>query len=54
MILRNNCNEEEAEAHHILDLAKAGFYVPVSTINWSLMVLGDGVGIINLKESVNA
>lgn len=47
-MLRDHCNHEELEAHRILDMAKAGFDVPTSTISWALFVLGDGVGIINL------
>jgi hypothetical protein len=39
--MRNLMNEEEREASHILDLARAGGVVPVSTITWALWVLGD-------------
>lgn len=48
-MLRDHCNYEELEAHRILDMVKAGFDVPNSTICWALFVLGDGVGIINLN-----
>lgn len=39
--MRNVMNEEEREASHILDLARAGGDVPESTITWALWVLGD-------------
>lgn len=39
--MRNAMNEEEREASHILDLARAGGVVPASTITWALWVLGD-------------
>lgn len=43
MTLRDNCNQEELEAHRILDMAKAGFDVPDSAVVWALLTLGDGV-----------
>jgi hypothetical protein len=48
-MLRERCNFEELEAHRILDMAKAGADVPVSTISWALFVLGDGIGIVQLR-----
>jgi hypothetical protein len=48
--LRNRCNEEELEAHRILDLVKAGFHVPQYQIKRALYVLGDGVGIVSKKD----
>jgi len=42
--MRNNYTQEEQEAAHILDLARAGGDVPESTITWALWVLGDLVG----------
>ena len=39
--MRTSMNEEEREASHILDLARAGGDVPASTITWALWVLGD-------------
>lgn len=38
-------NYEELEASRILDLARAGWEVPHSTIVWALIVLGDFVGL---------
>lgn len=37
-------NDEEREASRLLDLARAGFDVPASTVTWCLWVLGDLVG----------
>ncbi len=48
-MLREHCNHEELEAHRILDLAKAGAVVPRSSVDWALFVLGDGVGLVELK-----
>lgn len=45
MTLRDRCNEEELEAHRILDLVKAGIDVPESSVAWAFIVLGDGVGM---------
>ena len=39
--MRQHMNHEELEASRILDLARAGGDVPVSTITWALWVLGD-------------
>ena len=43
--MRNHYTDEEREAARILDLAKAGGDVPVSTITWALWALGDLVGV---------
>ncbi len=48
-MLREHCNHEELEAHRILDLAKAGAVVPRSSVDWARFVLGDGVGLVELK-----
>lgn len=48
MWLRRNVNDEEREAHRILDLVAAGFDVPESVIDWALFVLGDGVGLVHV------
>jgi hypothetical protein len=48
-MLRDNCDNEELEAHRVLDLVKAGASVPASSIDWALFVLGDGVGLVELK-----
>lgn len=52
-MLRDHCNHEELEAHRILDLAKAGLEVPVTTVVWALFVLGDGVGLDGLAHNRN-
>lgn len=49
-MLRDHCNEEELEAHRILDLVKAGFEVPNYQIVRALFVLGDGVGLVSQKD----
>lgn len=49
-MLRDHCNQEELEAHRILDLVKAGFHVPKYLIKRALFVLGDGVGIVSKKD----
>ncbi len=54
MSLRNNCNHQEREAHDILDRVQAGIDVPDSVIAWALFCLGDGVGIVSIKEFGNA
>ena len=38
-------NHEELEASRILDLARAGWDVPATSITWALWVLGDLVGL---------
>ena len=48
MWLRKGFNEEELEAHRVLDMARAGFDVPDSVIGWALFVLGDGVGLVHV------
>lgn len=45
-MLRDKCNFEELAAHRILDMVKAGFYVPDEAIKRALFVLGDGVGLV--------
>jgi hypothetical protein len=47
MLLRKG-NDQELEAHRVLDLAVAGFDVPESVIDWALFVLGDGVGLVHV------
>lgn len=47
MLLRKG-NDQEREAHRVLDLAVAGFDVPESVIDWALFVLGDGVGLVHV------
>lgn len=42
--MRNCCNDEEREAHRILDAVKSGVDVPDSVITWALWVCGDLVG----------
>ena len=49
--MRENCNEEELQAHHNLDIVKAGATVSQAAINRALFVLGDGVGIVQLGET---
>lgn len=48
MWLRKSINDEEREAHRILDMVASGFDVPVSVIEWALLVLGDGVGLVHV------
>ena len=48
-MLREHCNQQEREAHRILDQVQAGLDAPDSAISWALFVLGDGVGLVNLK-----
>lgn len=45
MTLRDHCNDEEIEAHAILDRALLGEDVPEQSINWAMLVLGDGIGL---------
>lgn len=52
--MRDNCNHQELEAHRILDQVQAGLDVPDSVIAFALFVLGDGVGIVSIKEFSNA
>ena len=49
--MRENCNQEELDAHYTLDLVKAGGYASDNEINRALFVLGDGVGIVQLRRS---
>lgn len=53
-MLRDHCDDEELEAHRILDMVQAGVDVPISAINRALFVLGDGVGLVKLKGDSNA
>lgn len=46
--MREHCNDEELEAHNILDQVKAGATLSQAAINRALWVLGDGVGIVQL------
>lgn len=50
-MLRNHCNQEELEAHDILDAAKYGLDVSAEKVNRALFVLGDAVGQV-MKESM--
>lgn len=45
MMTRTHMDDEEREAMHILDLAKAGEDVPLSTIMWCLRTTGDAIGL---------
>lgn len=47
-MLRRKGNEQELEAHRVLDMVAAGFEVPASVIDWALFVLGDGVGLVHV------
>lgn len=47
-MLRDHCNEEELEAHRVLDLVRAGFAVPEAAITRALFVLGDAMGLTNV------
>lgn len=49
--MRENCNQEELDAHHTLDLVKAGGYAGDDEINRALFVLGDGIGIVQLRSN---
>lgn len=42
---RNHMDDEEREAHRILDLLKAGEDIPESVVAWSLRVTGDALGL---------
>lgn len=46
---RTHMDQEEREAMHILDLAKAGEDVPLSTIMWALRVCGDAIGLTDFQ-----
>jgi DNA recombination-dependent growth factor C len=46
--MRNHCDQEELEAHNILDQVKAGATVSQAAINRALFVLGDGIGLVKL------
>ena len=46
--MREHCDDEEREAHNILDQVKAGATLSQAAINRALWVLGDGVGIVQL------
>ena len=44
-MLRDKCNADELEAHRVLDMVKAGMYVPMHQIRRALFILGDSVGL---------
>ena len=44
-MLRENCNEEELEAHRVLDAVRLGLLVSDQQIKRALFVLGDSVGL---------
>lgn len=50
MMDRAHCNNEELEAHRILDLARLGVYVSSEMTSWCLWVLGDLVGLRDFDE----
>lgn len=41
MTLRSNMTDRKRKAHEILDIVKAGGYMPDSRVSWALAVLGD-------------
>ena len=43
--------DEVYEAHRILDLAKAGKDIPVSTLMWCLFLTGDLLGLALFDRS---
>lgn len=49
-MLRDHCNQEEREAHDVLDAVKSGFDVPKHQINRALFVLGDAIGLVKKEE----
>jgi hypothetical protein len=44
--MRNQYNYEELEAARVLDLARAGGFVPDAMVTWALWTLGDLVGVV--------
>lgn len=48
--MRTHCNDQEREAHKILDMARAGAVVSSEKINAALWITGDAVGLIQFKE----
>ena len=42
---RAHMNYEEREAMRILDLVLWGVDVPLSTVQWALLITGDAVGL---------
>ena len=49
--LRDNCNQEELEAHRILDAVRLGIDVPSETITRALWITGDAVGLYSQSHS---
>lgn len=45
--MRQHCNQEELEAHRILDASRIGMDIPSTTIWWALWITGDAVGLRN-------
>jgi hypothetical protein len=43
-MLRDKCNSMQLEAHQLLDMVRAGLWVPRDRIDWALLVLGDWEG----------
>jgi hypothetical protein len=44
MTLRDHSDTTKAQAHRILDLAKAGQDISIDRITWALVILGDYTG----------
>lgn len=42
--MRDKCNSMQIEAHQLLDMVRAGLWVPRERIDWALLVLGDWNG----------